>query len=91
MQEAIERAPDAEEKIAYTFTVAQNIVKNKGFRTEILMLLIKIYETKQGGSESKRFDYYKICKCQFFLNMPDSAANLLVKLVCSDDTYLVGY
>lgn len=41
---SIEKASDVEEKLAYTFTIAQNIVKSKSFRNEILRLLLLIYE-----------------------------------------------
>ncbi len=87
MRAAIEKAQDVEEKLGYAFTIAQKNVKSKGFRNEILRTLIAIYESKQGGN----FDYYKICKCQFFLNMPDSAAILLGRLAQSEEDYLIAY
>ena len=59
LKETIERSDDIEDKLSYTFLIAQNIVKSKDFRTEILRLLLLIYENKQGG----KFDYYKIAKC----------------------------
>jgi 26S proteasome regulatory subunit N2 len=94
VREAIEKSKDIEEKLSYTFTIAQNIVKsNKGFRNEILRLLLLIYEQKNGGGN---FDYYKIVKCQFFLNIPEACATLLSRLIqtSSDDqesNYLVAY
>lgn len=86
IQQAIEKAVDVEEQLAYTFKIAQNIVKSKSFRNEILRLLLLIYEKKQGG----RFDYYKIVKCQFFLRIPESSSLLLSKIIKSED-YLVAY
>lgn len=77
VKEAIEKSDDLEDKLGYTFTIAQSIVKNKSFRTEILRLLLLIYEQKQGG----KFDYYKIVKCQFFLSIPESTAILLSRIV----------
>jgi hypothetical protein len=78
VREAIERSKDIEDKLGYTFTIAQNIVRsNKEFRSEILRLLLLIYENKQGG----HFDYYKIVKCQFFLNIPEATAVLLSRLI----------
>mmetsp|Transcript_39589 Transcript_39589/g.38117 ORF Transcript_39589/g.38117 Transcript_39589/m.38117 type:complete len:93 (-) Transcript_39589:102-380(-) len=59
IKEGIEKSNDVEEKLGYAFTLAQENVKNKGFRNEILRLLVGIYENKQGGN----FDYFKICKC----------------------------
>lgn len=47
VKEAIEKSRDVEDKIGYTFTIAQNIVRgNKQFRTDILRLLLNIYELK---------------------------------------------
>lgn len=86
MKESILSSPDVEEKLSFTFTIAQNLVKSKTFRTEILKLLLIIYEQKQGG----RFDYYKIVKCQFFLTIPEATAILLSKIVSTED-YLVAY
>lgn len=93
VREAIEKSKDIEDKLGYTFTIAQNIVRsNKEFRSEILRLLLLIYENKQGGN----FDYYKIVKCQFFLNIPEATAVLLSRLIQSkadgdESNYLVAY
>lgn len=47
VREAIEKSKDIEEKLSYAFTIAQNIVRsNKEFRSEILRLLLLIYEQK---------------------------------------------
>lgn len=95
VKEAIERSHDIEDKIGYTFTIVQNIVRsNKEFRTQILRQLLAIYEVKQGAGG--HFDYYKIVKCQFFLNIPEATAVLLSRLVQSssdgnESNYLVAY
>jgi len=86
IKEAIERSNDLEAKLSYTFTIAQNIIKSKDLRNEILRLLLLIYEQRQGG----RFDYYKIVKCQFFLSIPESTAILLGRIVSTED-YLIAY
>jgi len=86
VREAIERSNNVEEMLSYTYLVAQNIVKNKNFRSEILNLLLRIYEGKEGG----KFDPFKISKCQFFLNIPEATALFLAKLLKGDD-YLVAY
>jgi 26S proteasome regulatory subunit N2 len=91
VKEAIEKSRDIEDKISYTYTIAQNIVRsNKQFRSDILRLLLAIYETKSGVSQGN-FDYYKLVKCQFFLNIPEAAAALLSRLVQDDQNYLVAY
>ena len=52
-----------------------------------------IYEQKHGGGN---FDYYKIVKCQFFLNIPEATAVLLSRLIKTsndgdESNYLVAY
>ena len=47
LREAIERSSqELEAKLGYTFQIAQKIIKSKKFRTEILRLLLTIYEQK---------------------------------------------
>lgn len=60
VKEAIEKSRDVEEKLSYTFIIAQKIVKSKDFRNEILRLLLTIYTTRE---DKGKFDYFKICKC----------------------------
>ena len=65
VKEAIECSNEfVEENLAYTFTIAQDIVKSKDFRTEVLTLLLLIYQNR---NDSGNFDYYKIAQCQFYL------------------------
>ena len=88
LRESIERSGEIEDKLSYSFTIAQKIIKSKDFRSEVLRLLLAIYENKQGG----RFDYFKICKCQFFLNTPESTAILLERLISTDnDDFLIAF
>lgn len=96
VREAIEKSNDIEDKLSYTFTIAQNIVRsNKEFKNEILRLLLRIYESKQ--AQGGNFDYYKIVKCQFFLGIPEATAILLSRLIQAnpadpaDANYLVAY
>lgn len=61
VREAIEQSGEAmEENLGYTFTIAQEIVKSKDFRTEVLRLLLIIYQNR---NDSGNFDHYKIAKC----------------------------
>lgn len=65
VKESIELSgSDMEDNLGYTFTIAQDILKNKDFRTDVLKLLLWIYQNK---AESENFDHYKIAKCQFYL------------------------
>ena len=91
VKEAIELSGvDMEENLGYTFTIAQDILKNKDFRTDVLKLLLWIYQNK---AESENFDHYKIAKCQFHLQLPQGTADLLEKLAKNQETdaYLDAY
>ena len=79
-----------EDNLGYTFTIAQDLLKNKDFRTDVLRLLLFIYQNK---AESENFDHYKIAKCQFHLGLPEGTASLLEKLSQNreNDTYLDAY
>lgn len=76
--------------MGYTFTIAQDIVKSKKFRTDVLRILVMIYQRK---IDSGDFDHYKIAKCQFYLNMPESTATMLEKLakIQEGNSYLDAY
>jgi len=90
VQEAIEKSGDIEGLLGYTFTLTETI-KSKDFRTEVLRLILLVYQNKQTGGH---IDFYKIAKCQFALNLPESTALLLEKLLCSEDhedDYLQAY
>jgi hypothetical protein len=47
---------------------------------------MRIFESRESG----RFDYFKISKLQFFLNLPESTAILLGRIINTDD-FLVAY
>ena len=86
---SIERSSNPEAMLGYAFTLATSTIKSKDFRTEILNVILDVYETRP-ATASKDADYYKIAKCQFALNRPDLSAKLLMKLLASDD-YLIAY
>ena len=91
VKDAIEQSNDQiEELLGYTFQIAQDIVKSKNFRTDVLRLLLMIYQKR---NDSGNFDYYKIAKCHFFLGMPDATASLLEKLskIKEGNQYLDAY
>ena len=65
VKQAIELSGDAmEANLGYTFSLAQEIVDKKEFRTEVLRLLLLIYQNR---NDQGNFDHYKIAKCQFYL------------------------
>ena len=85
---SIERSSNPEIMLGYAYTLATETIKSKDFRTEILNVILEVYESRPEGG--KDHDYYKIAKCQFALNRPDLTAKLLMKLLTSDD-YLIAY
>ena len=76
--------------LGYTFEIAQDIIKSKTFRTNVLKLLLLIYQNKNDKGD---FDHYKIAQCQFYLGLPEGTASLLEKLVKDNDgrDYLDAY
>lgn len=77
-----------EDNLGYTFNLAQEIVNKKDFRTEVLRLLLLIYQNRV---DQGNFDHYKIAKCQFYLQIPEGTASLMEKLAKSDEEYLDAY
>lgn len=94
VQTAIESSGEQiEENLSYTFSIAQDIVKSKVFRNDVLRLLLLIYQKR---NDQGKFDYYQIAQCQFFLGLPEGTASLLEKLVKSDgssflDAYQIAF
>jgi hypothetical protein len=77
-----------EENLGYTFNLAQEIVNKKDFRTEVLRLLLLIYQNR---NDQGNFDHYKIAKCQFYLQIPEGTASLMEKLAKDEEQYLDAY
>ena len=89
VKESIEKSGDAmEDNLGYTFNLAQQIVEKKEFRTEVLRLLLLIYQNR---NDQGNFDHYKIAKCQFYLQIPEGTASLLEKLAKDEDQFLHAY
>ena len=59
------------------------------FKTNILRMILLIYQRRQNGKGE--FDFYKIVKCQFHLNLPEATSALLQKLCSTDEQYLIAY
>lgn len=89
VKEAIELSGEyMEDNLGYTFNLAQEVVNKKEFRTEVLRLLLLIYQNR---NDSGNFDHYKIAKCQFYLQKPEGTASLLEKLAKEDKSCLDAY
>ena len=75
--------------LRYTYSIAQNLILSKEFRNKVLQLLLRIYEKATGGV----YDYFSLCRCQFFLNVPEATASLLSRLLNApgEGDYLIAY
>jgi 26S proteasome regulatory subunit N2 len=92
VQKSIETSAKTDALLGYTFTLATETIRNKEFRTNLLRMILLIYQRKQASS-SDTFDYYKIAKCQFHLNLPEGTSQLLEKLILTQDSddFLIAY
>lgn len=90
VQKAIESSQTPELLLGYTFTIATETIRNKDFKTKVLRMILLIYQRRQTSIVGSNFDYFKIAKCHFHLNLPDNTASLFEKLIASDD-YLTAY
>ena len=71
-----------EENLGYTLKIAQDVIKSKIFRTDVLRVLLLIYQKR---NDEGNFDYYQIVQCQFYLGLPEGTVQILEKLVKSND------
>lgn len=88
VEKAILQSGDVEGKLDYTYKITEDIITSKEFRTDVLNLLVSLYE-RQG--EGGKVDYYNLTKCQFFLRAPEAAAKVLSNLTAVDSEYLKAY
>ncbi|KAM7257793.1 hypothetical protein ACFE04_013534 [Oxalis oulophora] len=79
LEEAITRSSDLQGTLSYCIQVAHSFVNLREYRHEVLHLLVKVY---QGLAAP---DYSIICQCLMFLDEPESVANILEKLIHSED------
>lgn len=87
VEKAIEQSGNIEAKLTYTYKITEEIIESKTFRNDVLNMLVKLYE-KQGQGN---VDYYNLAKCQFFLKAPEATAQVLSRLLESNDEYLKAY
>ncbi|KAM7253348.1 hypothetical protein ACFE04_008669 [Oxalis oulophora] len=79
LEEAITRSSDVQGNLAYCINVSHSYVNLREYRLEILRLLVKVYQ----GLASP--DYLNICQCLMFLDEPEGVANILEKLLRSEN------
>eukprot|EP01027_Heterolobosea_sp_BB2_P000752 GEZU01001099.1.p1 GENE.GEZU01001099.1~~GEZU01001099.1.p1 ORF type:complete len:900 (-),score=305.42 GEZU01001099.1:245-2944(-) len=78
---------DRTHMINHCFDVAMNIVQSRDFRQKVLRTLVKLYQTAETP------DYFGVINCLTFLEDPNEVANVLNKLLSSDDKeqHLIAY
>ncbi|POR39068.1 26S proteasome regulatory subunit rpn2, partial [Tolypocladium paradoxum] len=69
----------AEELMEYTLGVCMNIVQERGFRTEILRLILDLL------NDIPNPDYFAIARCVVYLNSDEEASRMLRTLVGNGD------
>ncbi|KAE9607503.1 hypothetical protein Lal_00026978 [Lupinus albus] len=85
LEEAITRSDNVEGTLSYCINVSHSFVNLREYRQEVLRLLVKIFQKLHSP------DYLSICQCLMFLDEPEGVANILEKLLHSenkDDTLL---
>ncbi|GAX76891.1 hypothetical protein CEUSTIGMA_g4337.t1 [Chlamydomonas eustigma] len=75
LEEVIAQSADSVKTIKYSLAVCQKLIINRGFRQQVLRLLIRLYE----GVPSP--DYIDVCQCLMFLDDDKEVATILNKLL----------
>ncbi|KAK6255161.1 hypothetical protein SCA6_016466 [Theobroma cacao] len=79
LEEAITRSDNVHGTLAYCINVSHSYVYRREFRREVLRLLVKVYQQLPSP------DYLSICQCLMFLDEPEGVANILEKLLRSEN------
>lgn len=75
-------AGPTEELMEYVLDICMGVVQERGFRTEILRLILDLL------NEIPTPDYFSIAKCVVYLNQDEEASTILKKLVvCPSHSY----
>ncbi|KAG4131319.1 hypothetical protein ERO13_D09G198500v2 [Gossypium hirsutum] len=79
LEEAITRSDNVHGTLAYSINVSHSFVYRREYRQEVLRLLVKVYEKLPSP------DYLSICQCLMFLDEPGGVANILERLLRSEN------
>ncbi|XP_039062247.1 26S proteasome non-ATPase regulatory subunit 1 homolog A-like [Hibiscus syriacus] len=79
LEEAITRSDNVHGTLAYCINASHSFVYRREYRQDVLRLLVKVY----GKLPSP--DYLSICQCLMFLYEPEGVANILEKLLRSEN------
>lgn len=79
-----ETSEATDELMEYVLGICMDVVQERGFRTEILRLILFLL------NDIAKPDYFAIAKCVVYLNADEEASNLLRKLVEEGDSDLLA-
>ncbi|KAM2623849.1 hypothetical protein TB1_030876 [Malus domestica] len=79
LEEAIIKSDNVQGTLSYCIHVSHSFVNLREYRHEVLRLLVKVYQKLPSP------DYLSICQCLMFLDEPEGVANILEKLLRSED------
>ncbi|KAK8684929.1 hypothetical protein V6N13_040943 [Hibiscus sabdariffa] len=79
LEEAITRSENVHGTLAYCINASHSFVYRREYRQDVLRLLVKVYEKLPSP------DYLSICQCLMFLYEPEGVANILEKLLRSEN------
>lgn len=77
--EAIVSSDNVDATLAYCSNVSHNFVNRREYRSEVLRLLVDVYE------KSPSPNYLSMCQWLMFLDKPESVASILEKLLRSEN------
>ncbi|XP_068317012.1 26S proteasome non-ATPase regulatory subunit 1 homolog A [Pyrus communis] len=79
LEEAIIKSDNVQGTLSYCIHVSHSFVNLREYRHEVLRLLVKVYQKLPSP------DYLSICQCLMFLDEPEGVANILERLLRSED------
>ncbi|PWA56385.1 26S proteasome regulatory complex, non-ATPase subcomplex, Rpn2/Psmd1 subunit [Artemisia annua] len=79
LKEAILSSDDIHATLAYCMSISHAFVNKREYRSEVLLLLAKVYQDLPSP------DYLNICQCLKFLDQPEGVAKILKKLLRSEN------
>ncbi|XP_022722728.1 26S proteasome non-ATPase regulatory subunit 1 homolog A-like [Durio zibethinus] len=79
LEEAITGSDNVHGTLAYCINVSHSFVYSREYRREVLRLLVKVYQQLPSP------DYLSVCQCLMFLYEPEGVANILEKLLRSEN------
>ena len=79
VRQALAESADVQGALAYTLSIARNLIVHQGFRNEVLRVLIEVQERQPAP------DYEFMCRCFVFLNDAVAVASVLNRLLRGDE------